>query len=80
MVETNGEQSTQTSISIDEFGDYLARLEADGGYKLAEEYERLTNASGKGCFARTAAEAPENSHKNRYSNVLPCKRFPRNSI
>ncbi|XP_034495203.1 receptor-type tyrosine-protein phosphatase H [Ailuropoda melanoleuca] len=61
--------SFMEDIRAEDFADHVMEKEKDSNHGFEEEYEQLALESHS--LSQTVASAPENSAKNRYSNVLP---------
>ena len=56
-------------VRIEDFAEHVAQMSRDSEFHFSEEYELLKNV---GCGqSNSAAEAPVNRAKNRFTNILP---------
>ncbi|PAV90121.1 hypothetical protein WR25_13325 [Diploscapter pachys] len=56
-------------VRIEDFAEHVAQMSRDSEFHFSEEYELLKNV---GCGqSNSAAEAPVNRTKNRFTNILP---------
>ncbi|CAF4332523.1 unnamed protein product, partial [Adineta steineri] len=71
--DANYKEFDSTSIAINQFANYVARMHKDGDFGFVRLFEDICEVSKNYTFPADVSQIDYNKPKNRYTNILTCK-------